>query len=378
MDSSGSGSFEDEGEYNSEEDFFEDEGVGEEEDDGSFEYSDEEETPQIANLVASYLSQAPPAPQMNYFPQLDVVSAPQMNYFPQLDLVSAPQMPLAPQMNVSQMPLAPQMNYFPQLDLSQASPAPQILQQGSIELSQAPVTGAIESFFPGTMERKNRRFYIHVNPDILQGLRNYDQYFVASKGRQEVDGWSFPPSQEAAVRGVLYRIFTGQLPPPNQLPQPSIEQMRIDTTVVPQIPIQQQVAPVQIAQSMLPPQMVVAEPAPRRRRQPAAQVQTTSAPLPSAVVMASMPTEGINIYPSASGATPAPQAPLPSYEPTAPEAGESQEVYQRRLFGYQHLLSQGYSSSSADVISRMRNDVDVLGVGYHPTAMASMNQSLPQ
>jgi hypothetical protein len=71
------------------------------------------------------------------------------------------------------------------------------------------------------------------------------------------------------------------------------------------------------------------------------------------------------------------------YDPTRQEPGEGSVEYQRRVGLYQALLNQRLpngqfvDSHYADVLSRMRNNVDVLGVGYNQAAMQILNQFLP-
>ena len=50
---------------------------------------------------------------------------------------------------------------------------------------------------------------------------------------------------------------------------------------------------------------------------------------------------------------------LPPYDPTKREPGESSVEYDRRIQLYNMLLDQNVPSQTADVLARMRNNIDI-------------------
>ena len=74
---------------------------------------------------------------------------------------------------------------------------------------------------------------------------------------------------------------------------------------------------------------------------------------------------------------------IPPYNPSDKEPGESQTEYARRQQLYTALINyvlpngQRIPSETADLLSRMRNNVDIEGVGYNEAAMRILNMYLP-
>ena len=69
-------------------------------------------------------------------------------------------------------------------------------------------------------------------------------------------------------------------------------------------------------------------------------------------------------------------SPVP-YTPLQQEPGEGEAAYQRRIGLYQALLNNRINPNSADVLSRMRNNVDIDAVGYDKAATQILHQYLP-
>lgn len=201
---------------------------------------------------------------------------------------------------------------------------------------------------------------------VIRSQPSYFPYFEALRGKydQNEETWTFPARQEAQVGDLVQRILTGHLPPPSQLAVPSAEEIGIGLSVPTEVPSQQltfggtSVAP-----------LPSRTPKPRQRI-PAPPPPPTVPVLPAPPSISSVPE-----IPS----LPVPPVELPQYDPTAREPGESQAEYDRRIGLYQYLVQNipGISQSSADVLSRMRNDVDILGVLYDETSMQILNAYLP-
>lgn len=67
----------------------------------------------------------------------------------------------------------------------------------------------------------------------------------------------------------------------------------------------------------------------------------------------------------------------PIYSPERKESSESLWEYSRRIALYRGLLEIGLSDGAADLLSRMRNQVDLYGVGYSQNVMEILNSYLP-
>lgn len=87
-----------------------------------------------------------------------------------------------------------------------------------------------------------------------------------------------------------------------------------------------------------------------------------------------MPTSIIQPVPSTTVVKP---AQLPPFDPLAKEPTESQQEYDRRIQLYQHLVNLGVAPESSNLLARMRNQVDIYGVVYEPSAMQILNTYLP-
>lgn len=216
---------------------------------------------------------------------------------------------------------------------------------------------------PIEFEVIGRHFLVKLAPGYLD---EYYQYFgnLFGKYDQETNTWSFPTRRETDVRNLIAQILSGQLPPPSQLAMPPPSEITIDPASVGYVPYRVQTETAPIVQSV---EVVT----PRRRpRVSTNQPQVTYTP--SQAVQASM--QGtVQIL---EGPT-SPMQVLPDYNPMGPDPLESTTAYERRVQLYQYLLSKGLPDQTADVLSRMRNNVDILGVEYNPSAMAVLNAYLP-
>ena len=217
------------------------------------------------------------------------------------------------------------------------------------------------------------RFGKLVLSDPTASLDPYYTYIATLKGKQVGPRqWEYPLSKETAVKNLLTRIVTGQLLPPSyttqvQLPTTNINVgMAMDTpedpnlakTVIVETPNIQQVAP-PVTKS--------------RVRPPVAPAVTT--PTGTSVSAAQLVQSQMNPVPRPQG-VPAVPKDLPKYDPTVQELGESEERYKIRLANYNKLI--GYGQQAADLLSRVRNNVDFDGVDYSATMMQYINAYLPK
>lgn len=236
---------------------------------------------------------------------------------------------------------APQPSFVPQITVPQSPP-------------------------PITFETVGRNFIVRSNPGVLAPYRTYLENLYG-KYNEETNTWTFYQKREAEVRDLLQRIVSGQLPPPDQLP--AAQQFAVDIQAAGELPIRPSTTVAQVIAEAPPPP----EPISRRRAAPAP-VPPPAPPtyLPSQVIQATMPA---SIVPPMAPPTAQPQ--LPPYNPTTKDPSESQAEYDRRMQLYRHLMGLGVASETADLLSRMRNQVDIHGVTYDPSAMLILNTYLP-
>lgn len=261
---------------------------------------------------------------------------------------------------------------------SQPSPLPPaqpfILPQLQPAIEIAPEVSNIEFSVVG-------RDFILRDPSGL--LNPYIQYLANLRGKYKPDliggaGWVFLKRQEKEVRNLVGQIMSGALPPPSELPLPPT-QPSIDMAAVAPLPPRPTLTPqVQILEtSQLPIEIV---PPARKTRAKATVKPVLQTTVPSALPGSMQPTLTPPLQPVVLGVpTVAGQmiAPLPAYDPTQKTPGESQVEYDRRVQLYNMLVTQGLPSSSADVLARMRNNVDIHGISYDDEAMRTLNTYLP-
>lgn len=210
-----------------------------------------------------------------------------------------------------------------------------------------------------------RRFIVRLAPGYLD---EYQSYFNNLFGQYDAqtNTWSFPRRRENDVRNLIIKIQSGQLLPPDQLPVPSSEEIKIDLETAGQLPIRRQHDPTVIVQQAQPvniPSVSVPTPqvAPVHASSSATQVVQAAMTTPIVEVSRFVPT----------------QAHLPEYDSTKKDPSESTAAYERRVQLYEYLLSIGLTEQTADVLSRMRNNVDIMGVEYNKSAMNVLNTYLP-
>jgi hypothetical protein len=210
---------------------------------------------------------------------------------------------------------------------------------------------------------------------------HYAEYFQNLRGKYEeiyepyaASQWTFTKRREQEVRNLINQILSGQLPPPSQLAQAN--QINIDLSAPSILPISQplnQPLTQVIPMTNIQPPLVQTSGRGRGRKKIQEQQPLSLAPsqiIASTLGPQTMQTSTPNVIR---------QAPeLPAYDPTEREAGESQEEYKIRVFLYNYLLSNNITPDYADTLSRMRNNVDVLGVGYNQVAMNVLNAYLPR
>ena len=232
---------------------------------------------------------------------------------------------------------------------------------------------------PVSFETVVRNLIVRAPPGYLDAYETYLRNLRGKKDERTGD-WIYNVKQEPQVKELVNRIVNRQLPPPNELPIPSSQQVSIDINAVGQLPAR---PPLPATEIMITPS-AVPEPTPTRRRRQAAPtptVPTGPTYLPSQAIAATMPT---SIIPqTTTPVTPVPQVPLPPYDPLTKEPTESQQEYERRRQLYLHLSNlvlpggERVPSESADILSRMRNQVDIHGVRYAEAAMDILNTYLP-
>ena len=224
---------------------------------------------------------------------------------------------------------------------------------------------------PMKFEKIGKNFVVQTNPGLLT---RYSEYLRNLRGKyEETTGqWTFPSSQEQNVRNILNQIFSGQLPPPDQLAPAN--QINIDLSTATSIPTTHPIiqAPAQILQSTN-----IQVPQPSRGRGRGRPVKEPSIP-PSQIIASTLGTQYIQTLPPSVINQPQGQIPLPEYSPLDKEIGESQAEYDVRKYLYQYLANNQIPPDTADILSRMRNNVDVQGVGYNQYAMNILNSYLPR
>ena len=270
---------------------------------------------------------------------------------------------------------------------------PQLPVQSQLQSQVQPqLQSQVQSQLPVQFEKIGRQFIVKTTPGLLNA---YGQYFQALRGKYEetiqgslgmstlVGQWVFPSTQEQDVRRVLTQIFNGQLPPPAQL-APAM-QISLDSANIPGAPVSQPTTqiPSQIVQSTN--IQVPTQPVGRGRGRGRGQTKpaTEQTVAPSQIIASTLGQQQIQTAPPSVIGQIQSQVPLPSYDPTQRDPGESQAEYDRRHGLYQRLIRYQLPNGAtippdtADVLSRMRNNVDIEGVGYNDVAMKILNTYLP-
>jgi hypothetical protein len=262
----------------------------------------------------------------------------------------------------------------------------EIIPSGPTLPTQPQVTAMKQPQHPVNFQKVGRQLIMQVPPGLLNA---YNQYFQALQGKYEegfqgppgrtqfVAQWVFPIKQENDVYRVVEQIFTGVLPPPNQLAP--AQQVTVDLSTAGSIPMQ---APRNFGQAQVleTAQTQIVEPE-TRRKQRRSRASKPTQPVPtSQLIAATIPADAQ--MPTTSQEVSAP-APLPAYNPLDKNPGESQAEYERRRGIYQALLNltlpggRRITQEQADLLSRMRNNVDFLGVNYDEFAMNILNTFVP-
>lgn len=226
-----------------------------------------------------------------------------------------------------------------------------------------------------TFETLGRNFLVNAPNNYFV---RYEQYLRGLYGKyDETTGqWSFPASREKDVREVLSGIISGQLLPPDMLSAPvGIDVTSNQTAYTP--------APIYETQTQINTQVVLPPAEEKQRRRQQTQTETSRASLPPSQIVASMPASNIPISAPAVIGDINTNIPVPTYNPLEKELGESGDLYTRRIALYQMLVNytlpsgQRIPPDTADLLSRMRNNVDMLGVEYNPAVMNVLNMYLP-
>lgn len=204
--------------------------------------------------------------------------------------------------------------------------------------------------------------------DNSGSLDPYYEYIKTLKGNQVAPRkWEYSLNREKAVTALLNRIVTGQLLPPGARSSVEIPTTNISLDSIP-VPPEDDSSPLTVVSETIP----VDIPEPKTRvRPPVPSVQNTGTSVSAAQLVQSQ----MSVVPRAQG-TPAVSKQLPKYDPTLKEPGESEERYMIRIANYNKLI--GYGSQAADLISRVRNNVDFEGVEYSELMTKYIDAYLPK
>ncbi|MEM3858055.1 MAG: hypothetical protein QW478_01470 [Candidatus Micrarchaeaceae archaeon] len=180
-------------------------------------------------------------------------------------------------------------------------------------------------------------------------MRQYDDYFYRLDGKLDeekygIPVWEFPVSKEKKVFEKINEILTGQLPPPSELPVPEFDVNAEEGVYTTENP-----------------ESVSFKAKPKKERKVKVKKEKTEIQEPKIPPVE----ETIN------------------YNPLAKERGETEEQYTRRKYIYESLLTldignnEYFTPEYADVLSRMRNNVDFLNILYEKDAMNILNTFIP-
>lgn len=247
----------------------------------------------------------------------------------------------------------------------------------------------VEQFGPGTKGKKSKPMAIYyagvisleyvgegrfgkiILTDSTGALDPYFDYIKNVKGKQIAPRkWEFTLGQDTTIKNLLNRIVTGQLLPPSMQTRAQVPQSNVNVGMAP-VPFEESpsVGSAKLlseATNLPPPE------APKTKTRPPV------APPPQQGVS----TSALNLIQSQMRIDQTQTGPvavfekLPVYNPTAQEPGESEERYRIRIQNYNKLLQ--YGIQTADLLSRVRNNVDFEGVEYSATMMQYINAYLPK
>ena len=211
----------------------------------------------------------------------------------------------------------------------------------------------------------------------LHGFFNeYQEYFDNIRGSNHTDSgvWVFPLAQEVKLKQLIKDIMTGILPPPHlqrgaqaislNLSAPTLGLLSTETESVStsQIgglaPLEESV-PIKGRRSEVPPPPSVAP------------MKTNV----SVYEMVRASVDPAQLLPSGP-----PAKPMKSlrYDPTERSPGESDTRYQMRLANYNSLIQRGLPIVTADLLSRMKENMEFEGVEYSQTGTGYVNNFLPK
>lgn len=225
------------------------------------------------------------------------------------------------------------------------------------------------------IQRQGRKLYLISPPPVLKDYSSYFQSVL--KGKQLENGdWEFSARQEKNLFSLLKKIQTGEIVPESQVPLPSVSSVNPETIgeiPPPSVPI----TPFSTAeiQSTPPPTLFIPPEVESTKKKRTPKVSTEPVMVPSEIIARTTALELTNPLPT----SPKPLSPryIPTYNPRTQDPGESDEAYARRIQVLDYLVGEGLPESSADVLARLRNNVDIDGVSYDDLVMKILNQYLP-
>ena len=192
--------------------------------------------------------------------------------------------------------------------------------------------------------------------------KGYAPYFEALGGKLDpnLGVWLFSKRKEAQLREIVDNILTGKLPlPENQPPATPFEVGAITS----ELPITETVVPSKILTEEQP---VLEIPATKRGKKKEPPPSTPGLPSQAVQMIGTSPLPVIGQI-----------SQTPNYSPLDKEPGEATRRYTRRVQIYRALLAAGVEDHKADMISRMKNNVDFDSGSYNKEMMNLLDQYLP-
>ena len=258
---------------------------------------------------------------------------------------------------------------------------PQLQNNFMIEIIQPEVQSQVR------FEKKGRNFLVQTPPGYLnqykpylESLRGtYEEFLQGQIGSSYLIGqWTFRSNQEEEVKSVISQILSGQLLPPEQL-KPS-NQINIDMSTLTITPSQwSQPQSTQIISSNAMASVPNTTSTKGRGRGKGKTEPVQEFILPSQVIASTITSQSIPITAPSVMNQGDKETYLPTYDPMNKEPGESQSEYDVRKYLYQYCITNyQMKPDDADKLSRMRNNVDIQGIGYNQSPMNVLNSYLPR
>jgi len=208
----------------------------------------------------------------------------------------------------------------------------------------------------------------------------YSEYFnnlLPKKKKKEEEEpqtriWSYPASREIRVKELLRDIISGKLPPPHLQPSVQVTPVNLNNPgllAIPSMPVtSSQIQILELSSlSQIEPQL---KPKPKVPPPPSVAPNRTTLSAYEAIQSMTNP----QLVPLA-GPIAKPKKAI-RYDPTARAPGEADSRYQIRLASYNRLVGQGFPATTADLLSRMKDNMEFEGVEYSVTGTNFVKQYL--